>query len=144
MSTGVNDWELPSEEIAKLPRPRAIAAIVEGAINDFEEEKRLDEGLLKMCRHISDTLIQHIGDLAYEQDYRLWVETMDGVCAKRGIKFDTKATCEAFVTIAWTRASEERLAARMTKPNKRVQKDFADLVTGGDAIRARGMSITLD
>lgn len=132
MDTGINDSMLSSGEIAALPRYRAIAAIVESAIDEFAGEKRTYDGLLIMCRHIAQVLVQNPGASAYEQDYQLWVDAMNNACAKRGIDFDARGTCGALVSLAQTSALEQKETG-----------NFARRISGADVIRARGMGISL-
>lgn len=130
MDAGINSEGQLSDPIATLPRVRTVTAIVESAIDEFAGENKTYEGLLMMCRHISDVFIENS---AYEQDYHLWINVVNDVCAKRGIDFDAKETCEALVTLARTSASEQAWSA-----------DFAHLVSDADVIRARGLGIRLD
>lgn len=80
-------------------RARAIAVVVEGAIDEFGEG-----GLDRLCFfQICKPFTQHIGDPAYLPEYELWIRIVCEVCARRGIVFDAKATCERFTDNLWAR-----------------------------------------
>lgn len=79
----VNDWELPAEEIAKLPRPRAVTAICEGVIEEYGKK----EGPGRVCLHIYGLITQHADDMAYISEAQLWSETLNAVCKRRRIRF---------------------------------------------------------
>ena len=148
----VNDWELPTDELAKLPRPRFVAAVVEGAIIEFEENgDDLNERLFLMCTDICHTYVQNINDCAYEQDFKLWVKTLDSVCAKRGIEYNAKAVCDSIL-------SEVRRRARKESPKRKgdqkpicepcihapvVSRPFEEHLCYSDQFHARGMGIRL-
>lgn len=147
MDTRVNDWELPSEEIAKLPRPRAITAIVEGVIEEFGRK----EGPKRVCSHIHSLLVEHTDDPAYIGDAALWSNALDAVCKRRRIRFDAgKAT----VSMLHAKCGE-RKAGRIIKRGKKALVNYSENqkrmfeerigpLSAADSVRAKGMGITWD
>ena len=80
-------------------RLRAIAAVVEGTINEFGEG-----GLGRLCFfQICKPFAQHLSEPAYFSEYELWIKIVSDVCIRRHIAFDARATCEKFTDIIWAR-----------------------------------------
>ena len=142
----VNDWELPTEELEKLPRPRFVAAVLEGAIVEFEENgEDLNERLFLMCTDICHAYMQNLKDFSSQQDFKLWVKTLDGVCAKHGIAYDAEAVCDSILAEVRRHARREsgrRKSAK--KPIPVVSRPFEEHICSSDEFHARGMGIKLD
>lgn len=138
------DWEMPAEEIAKLDRPRAIAAIANGVIEEFGRK----EGLKRICEYIYRLLSEHPDDAVYLSEAALWSNTLEAVCKQRGIRFDAK---EAIVTMLVTRLgsrkaerSIKRGRAVLRKSDEDRRKTFEEHVgplSATDEVHARGMGI---
>lgn len=147
MDTRVNDWELPSEDIARLPRPRAITAIVEGVIEEFGRT----EGPKRVCSHILNLLVEHASDPDHISEAALWSNTLDAVCKRRRIRFDTT---QATVSTLYAKCGE-RKAGRIIERGKKALLEFSENqkrmfeerigpLSVVDAVHARGMSYHME
>lgn len=90
----------PRAVAATRLRPRSITLITEGVINDFGE----DEGPLRMCIAICQTLFDNPDDPAYVEDFYLWTRVLSQVCAQRNIVFDVQQVCAELISDFWQSA----------------------------------------
>ncbi len=130
---------------AKYRSPRSIAAITEGIIDEFGAE----EGPVRMCIGICQTLFEHPDDPTYIQDFNRWTSVVNQVCAQREIAFNAERVCADIISEIWNASYEavSRREAELAQPQlafEEVPPAFEELVQEADMIHARGLGISLN
>lgn len=121
-------------------RPRSITLITEGVINDFGQ----DEGPLRMCIAICQTLFDNPDDPAHVEDFYLWTRILTQVCEQRKIVFDVQQVCAELISDFWQNAfgmASHRKPLRTHSP--RDPLSFDQRISDVDVFHARGLGIQL-
>ena len=126
----------------KYRSPRSIATITEGIIDEFGEE----EGPVRMCIGICQTLFDNPDDPAYIRDFDRWTRVVNQVCARRNIPFDAEQVCAGIISDIWNNTFKKSERRQSEQPA--LLEDgallFERAFTEADMIHARGMGISLE